>query len=162
MSRLVFLDAGPLGLLSSPYGKPKAEGCRLWARGLALAGARLFIPEIADYEVRRELVRVGSAEGLRRLDLLQGAMSYAPLTTDAMRLAADLWARARREGKPTADPHALDADVILVSESGLKTRADAQRAFASGCQGILVGESLMRTGDIAAQVAELLDLSGPE
>jgi indole-3-glycerol phosphate synthase len=48
--------------------------------------------------------------------------------------------------------------VTLVSESGLKTRADAQRVFAAGCQAILVGESLMRTGDVAGQVAELLSV----
>jgi indole-3-glycerol phosphate synthase len=48
--------------------------------------------------------------------------------------------------------------VILVSESGLKTRADAQRVFDAGCQAILVGESLMRTGDIPGQVAELLSV----
>lgn len=47
-------------------------------------------------------------------------------------------------------------DVILVSESGLKTQADTRRAHAAGCQAILVGESLMRTGDIAGQVRELL------
>ncbi|HEV7401329.1 MAG TPA: indole-3-glycerol phosphate synthase TrpC [Chthoniobacteraceae bacterium] len=47
-------------------------------------------------------------------------------------------------------------DVVLVSESGLKTRADTQRVFDCGCHAILVGESLMRTGDIAAQVGELL------
>jgi indole-3-glycerol phosphate synthase len=46
--------------------------------------------------------------------------------------------------------------VILVSESGLKTQADARRVHAAGCQAILVGESLMRTGDIAGQVKELL------
>jgi indole-3-glycerol phosphate synthase len=46
--------------------------------------------------------------------------------------------------------------VILVSESGLKTQADTRRAHAAGCQAILVGESLMRTGDIARQVKELL------
>ena len=49
--------------------------------------------------------------------------------------------------------------VILVSESGIRTRADSQRAFDAGCQAILVGESLMRTGDIAAQVAGLLAVS---
>ncbi len=47
-------------------------------------------------------------------------------------------------------------DVVLVSESGLKTRADTQRVFDCGCDAILVGEALMRTGDIAAQVAELI------
>jgi indole-3-glycerol phosphate synthase len=46
--------------------------------------------------------------------------------------------------------------VILVSESGLKTQADTRRVHAAGCQAILVGESLMRTGDIPAQVKELL------
>ena len=46
--------------------------------------------------------------------------------------------------------------VILVSESGLKTRADSLRVHACGCNAILVGEALMRTGDIAAQAAELL------
>jgi indole-3-glycerol phosphate synthase len=50
-------------------------------------------------------------------------------------------------------------DVILVAESGLKTRTDTQRVFACGCQAILVGESLMRTGDIAGQVEELLSVA---
>ena len=45
--------------------------------------------------------------------------------------------------------------IILVSESGLKTNADARRVFACGCNAILVGEALMRTGDVGAQVAEL-------
>ena len=46
--------------------------------------------------------------------------------------------------------------IILVSESGLKTNADARRAFECGCNAILVGEALMRTGDVGAQVAEFL------
>jgi indole-3-glycerol phosphate synthase len=49
-------------------------------------------------------------------------------------------------------------DVILVSESGLKTQADTRRVHAAGCQAILVGESLMRTGDIEAQTRELLNV----
>jgi indole-3-glycerol phosphate synthase len=49
-------------------------------------------------------------------------------------------------------------DIVLISESGLKTSADSQRVFDCGCNAILVGESLMRTGDIAAQAAALLDV----
>jgi indole-3-glycerol phosphate synthase len=49
--------------------------------------------------------------------------------------------------------------VTLVSESGLKTRDDTQRVFTAGCNAILVGESLMRTGDVHAQVIELLGVS---
>ncbi|HZJ16743.1 MAG TPA: indole-3-glycerol phosphate synthase TrpC [Chthoniobacteraceae bacterium] len=52
--------------------------------------------------------------------------------------------------------------IVLVSESGLKTRADSQRVLDCGCNAILVGEALMRTGDIAAQVAELLDVQSAQ
>jgi len=46
--------------------------------------------------------------------------------------------------------------VILVCESGIKTRGDCQRAFDSGCNAILVGETLMRAQDVHACVEELL------
>ena len=48
--------------------------------------------------------------------------------------------------------------IILVSESGLKTNADARRVYASGVNALLVGEALMRTGDVPGQVAALLDV----
>ena len=46
--------------------------------------------------------------------------------------------------------------VVLVCESGIKTRADCQRAFDSGCNAILVGETLMRAPDVHACVEDLL------
>ena len=49
-------------------------------------------------------------------------------------------------------------DVLLVSESGIKTNAHARRVFAAGVNALLVGEALMRTGDVAGQVAALLDV----
>jgi len=48
--------------------------------------------------------------------------------------------------------------VLLVSESGIKTNADARRVFATGVNALLVGEALMRTGDVAGQVAALLEV----
>lgn len=56
MARLVFLDSGPLGLASKPAGKAEADACRTWLSALEAAGVVIIVPEIVDYEVRRELV----------------------------------------------------------------------------------------------------------
>ena len=48
--------------------------------------------------------------------------------------------------------------IVLVSESGIKTQADTRRVFAAGVNAVLVGESLMRSGDVPGQVAALLDV----
>ena len=48
------------------------------------------------------------------------------------------------------------ADVLLVSESGIKTRDDLLRLTALGYRGFLVGESLMRAGDPALALRSLI------
>lgn len=45
---------------------------------------------------------------------------------------------------------------LLVAESGIHTRADVERVYQSGAGAILVGESLIKQGDIGAKVRELL------
>lgn len=45
---------------------------------------------------------------------------------------------------------------LLVSESGIRTRADVDRLKSHGVGAILVGETLMRSADIGAAVKELL------
>jgi len=57
---LTFLDSGPLGLACDRPGKPSANHCRLWLNSLSASGVRVLIPEIIDYEVRRELIRIGA------------------------------------------------------------------------------------------------------
>ena len=47
-------------------------------------------------------------------------------------------------------------EALLVAESGIHTRADVERLRGCGASAILVGESLMRHGNIAEKVAELL------
>ncbi len=47
----------------------------------------------------------------------------------------------------------------IISESGIRTRQDVDRLARAGVQGILVGETLMRSGNIQEQIASLL---GPE
>jgi indole-3-glycerol phosphate synthase len=46
-------------------------------------------------------------------------------------------------------------DVLVVSESGIHSRADVQQVQAAGAQAILVGESLIRQSDPGKAIAEL-------
>ena len=50
----------------------------------------------------------------------------------------------------------LPDEVLLVSESGIRTHDDILRLRAAGVGGVLVGESLMREADIAAAVKSLM------
>ena len=54
-------------------------------------------------------------KGLEHVDALKAAIGYLPLTTAVMVRAAELWAKMRNLGTPTAPPDALDADVILAA-----------------------------------------------
>ena len=121
---IVLLDSGPLGTLTNPKGSDVTVECRMWVRSLLLKGYRIILPEIADYEVRRELLRANKLEGVRRLDDWKERLEYLPITTPVILKGAELWATSRQAGMPTADPKELDGDVILaaqallVSESG--------------------------------------------
>lgn len=114
---LVVVDSGPLGLLSNPAASGTAQDVQQWARALLRRGHRIVVPEVSDYEVRRELVRAGRADGVRRLDELGAGLGYVPVTSAMWRRAAELWADARRRGRPTAPDHALDGDVLLAAQA---------------------------------------------
>jgi predicted nucleic acid-binding protein len=84
-----------------------------------LRGSRLIVPAIVYYEVKRELRRAEKVSGLARLEEFIAATPgrYLPLSDEALRLAAELWAKARQQGRPTADASALDVDVILAAQA---------------------------------------------
>ena len=117
MSITVLLDAGPLGMISNPKATAANTECYEWLEASVVSGAQVFVPEIADYEVRRELLRAGKTQGIARLDLIKNTIGYLPITTSVMLKAAELWAEARRSGMPTADPKELDCDVILAAQA---------------------------------------------
>lgn len=119
MSAVVFLDSGPLGLIVNPGGSSIAGACNHWLRTLVLQGVQVKLPEITDYEVRRELIRISKTSSIRRLDELKTYIDYVPITTQAMLLASEFWAQVRKQGKPTADNKALDVDVILAAQAAL-------------------------------------------
>jgi predicted nucleic acid-binding protein len=90
-----------------------------------------MLPEIADYEVRRQLIRAGKTAGIRRFDELKSQIPYRPLTAEVMLLAAQLWADARNRGKPMADPNVLDGDVILAAQAILEVNAGNEVVIAT-------------------------------
>ncbi len=59
MTEVVLLDAGPLGMDSHPRASVAIVE---WLARLVAAGIPVMIPEIADYEVRRELLRAADVE----------------------------------------------------------------------------------------------------
>ncbi len=92
MSRIVLLDSGVLGLVTNPRAFPAVARCNEWMESLLLSGAEVAVPEIAHYEVRRELLRGNKTAGIRRLDRLKAVIRYIPITTETMLLAAAYWA----------------------------------------------------------------------
>ena len=106
-----------MGLLANPKTSPDGLACRQWVRDNVAVGVEVFLPEIADYEVRRELLQARLTASVARLDTLRAELDYLALTTSVMQRAAALWAEVRQAGRPTADRHALDGDVILAAQA---------------------------------------------
>lgn len=125
MSRVVLLDATPLGDLCRP---DRTDEIAAWDEALTAAGTCVAIPEIADYEVRRELLRAGRTRSVARLDALEADHTYIAITTPMMVLAAQVWAEARNSGRPGARRESLDGDVILVAQA-LRIRAQGHQVI---------------------------------
>jgi indole-3-glycerol phosphate synthase len=50
----------------------------------------------------------------------------------------------------------IPADRVVIAESGLRTPADVRRMADCGADAVLVGEALVKAGDVAAKMRELL------
>ncbi len=129
---------------------------------MAGADAVLLIAEILDDQTLSSLlararslgmsalVELHDAENLPRV-LAAGADLVGINNRDLRRFVTDLDHTLRL--RPQIPP-----DVLLVSESGIRTRHDVERLEAAGISAILVGESLMRSPDIGLAVDHLLGL----
>jgi predicted nucleic acid-binding protein len=114
---MVLLDTGVLGIACHPSRRVPFMSIWEWLEALRSAGHIVAVPEIADYELRRELLRMGRLAALATLDQLGADFLYLPLSTLTMRSAAGLWAKSRQHGRVTAHDHALDGDVILAAQA---------------------------------------------
>jgi len=62
MREFVLLDSGPLGHACRRRGTRLGDQCRQWIDGLLARGVDIIVPEIADYEVRREQRAMGRVD----------------------------------------------------------------------------------------------------
>ena len=116
---IILLDTTPLGLVTHPRPGTEALACKHWLQGHITQGTRIIVPEISDYELRRELLRARRQQGLNQLNALIQRVKYLELTTDVMKRAAEFWAQARQQGIQTAHDAALDGDMILAAQADL-------------------------------------------
>jgi predicted nucleic acid-binding protein len=119
VSQFIFLDSGPLGLLTHPQRSVEVITVTQWLSRCLLNGTRIIVPAIVYYELKRELLRAKKTFSIGRLDAFINAASgrYLPLSDDALRLAAELWAQSRQAGRPTAESKALDIDVLIAAQA---------------------------------------------
>ncbi|MGH9482410.1 MAG: type II toxin-antitoxin system VapC family toxin [Terriglobales bacterium] len=108
------LDSGELGMIVRPQ---KNSDVTIWLHDQAARGAYCCLPEIVDFELRRELLFQDFADSLQRLDQLHDALLYLPVDTATLRTAAQLWAESMRAARPVAHPKELNVDVILAAQA---------------------------------------------
>ncbi len=124
---------------------------------LATEAGLAALVEVHDEPEFERAMKIGaSLIGVTNRDLKTFKVDLA--TTE--RLAAKL---NRRTGvAPVSDLKNENGDrqdacpTLLVAESGIHTRADVERLKQCGANAILVGESLMRGGDIKSKIRELI------
>lgn len=122
---------------------PDHGDARIWLQKRAsVPGVEVYVPAIADYELRRGLLHAKLRDnktrcrGIEHLDSLCSTLRFLPIDNAALRRAADLWADARHRGKPTASAQSLDADVILAAQAliiGATVVTDNQKHLSRYC-----------------------------
>jgi indole-3-glycerol phosphate synthase len=126
---------------------------------LAGADAVLLIAEILDDEQLGRLQREAAAIGLQTLVELYDRANLARVLDSGARLIGinnrDLRTFVTRLEHTLDLAAVMPAGVCLVSESGIRSRADVERLKAGGVKAVLVGETLMRADDIGRKLDEL-------
>jgi indole-3-glycerol phosphate synthase len=126
---------------------------------VAGADAVLLIAEILDDASLARLLREAADLGMQALVELYDRANLPRVLASGARLIGvnnrDLRTFVTRLEHTLELAAALPSDVCLVSESGIRTRADLDRLKAHGVRAVLVGETLMRAADVGQKLDEL-------
>ena len=118
------------------------------------AGLAVLVEVHDEAELERALKISPSLIGVNNRDLKTFKVDLA--TTE--KIATKMEDRRLKMAKTATPPSILNSpsSPLLVAESGIHTRADVERLKKCGAKAILVGESLLRDGNIQTKIRELL------
>lgn len=125
MTLPLLLDTNILGQIVQPVAEKNRPVVTIVTRLFEDVRYQICLPEIVDYELRRKLLHLAqhphqarkwAREALKALDRFV-LRNYIPITTETMRLAAELWAQTRISGLPRGSEEELDVDVILAAQA---------------------------------------------
>jgi indole-3-glycerol phosphate synthase len=123
------------------------------------ADAVLLIAEALDDEALSGLHRQAAELGLQALVELYDRDNLPRVLAAGSRLIGvnnrDLRTFETRLEHTLELAAKMPSDVCLVSESGVRTRADVERLQTAGVRAVLIGETLMRAPDVGAKLREL-------
>jgi indole-3-glycerol phosphate synthase len=135
------------------------EAVQVYESRAAGADAVLLIAEALEAAAMEDLARLAADLGMDVLaeahsaDQLPKAIACGALLVGINNRDLATF-QVRLETTETLAAEVKRAGRILVAESGIKTAADVRRLLAAGADAILVGEGLLRSGDVAARLAE--------
>lgn len=112
----LLLDTNVLVRLCHPTGHQDVKD---WFRALLLKGGaapEFLISVLADYELRRALLRRGGTASLDRLDELARSVTVVPITPEVVRRGAEIFASIPESGGNRAS----DADVLMAAQAQLE------------------------------------------
>jgi indole-3-glycerol phosphate synthase len=125
----------------------------------------LLIAEVLEQTALTTLLRQAHELGMEALVELHSAANLERVIDSGAKLIGINNRDLTTEKFVTRLEHTLDLaarvppDRCLVSESGIRNRADVLRLRAAGVKAVLVGETLMRAADVGTKLAELRGLA---
>ncbi|MEM8640952.1 MAG: hypothetical protein AAGG51_19375 [Cyanobacteria bacterium P01_G01_bin.54] len=120
---IVVLDSSVLGVLATPNNSSELENetgftevyyCTEWFYKLLAKTYRIIIPDICDYELRCELLRIGS-QGVEKLNALRAVLDCHAVTFDVLDKAAEIWSESRAMSQPNTVRENIDVDCIVAA-----------------------------------------------
>jgi len=123
------------------------------------AGLAALVEVHDEMELDRALAADANLIGVNNRNLKNFKVDLATTERLAARLVESRKSKVERPNPANlGKPSSLDSrpSTILVAESGIHTRADVERLKKCGANAILVGESLMRGGNIQTKVRGLI------